>query len=429
MVELRYRQQGVWLPVGQAAGGVPAPNQPPSPPPGLTVTAGPTYLTVTWEASTDGDGTVVGYDVSLDDATPTRVTGLSTTLTGLTPATSYTVAVRAVDDKDSVSTWDTAAATTSDAPAPVTVAHGDQLTLADVGPAAAGYTSLTTVTASITLSSTSTKPSWARTLTTPETFDGVTYPAGTWLVEGIFFSGGYVTIASLPASVPHMLFRGCKFRRTGTQALQVSTTCSTDVTASYCEIGSTSNTQRLQFCVRFLGSGRQTLHRSWCQWWDNSLNGNGNVDIIENIVVDCVYYAGAHVDAWLCNTPASSKGPVRILRNRLEVDYSQTGCVANYQDSAGLYDSWEVRDNIVAGAGFGFYCGITSDQGAGAVMPSNCAYTGNKVSTKFYPNGGYYGVKTSDVHPTLGSMWGQNGNVWSGNTWADGPKVGQEIPA
>ena len=427
MVQLLFRENGVWLAVGRPPGDVPTPNQPPGPPTALTLTAGSTYLTATWGAASDGDGTIVGYDVRLDDGTPTRVTGLSKTVTGLAPQTSHTLSVRAVDDKGSVSAWVTATATTNAAPTQAT--HGDQLTLADVGPAAGGYLNLTTVTDSTTLSSTSSRPSWARVLTAPETFDGVTYPAGTWVIEGVSFSGGYVTITSLPASVPHMLFRGCKFRRTGTQALQVSSTCSTDVTASYCEFGSTSATQRLQFCVRFLGSGHQTLHRSWCQWWDNALNGSGNVDIIENIVTDAVFYAGAHIDAWLCNTPASSKGPVRILRNRLEVNFSQTGCVANYQDSAGLYDRWEVRDNIVAGGGFGFYCGITSDQGSSAVMPKSCAYTGNKVSTKFYPNGGYYGVKTSDTHPTLGSMWGQNGNVWAGNTWADGPNAGQEIPA
>jgi len=110
---------GGWVAV--SGGGTPAPptNIPPSAPTTLTVTAsGQTALVLTWGAATDSDGTVTAYHVRIDGAWVATVTsGLTYTATGLTPGTTYAIAVRASDDlgltgPDATATGTTGAGTT-----------------------------------------------------------------------------------------------------------------------------------------------------------------------------------------------------------------------------------------------------------------------------------------------------------------------------
>ncbi|BFH63595.1 glycosyl hydrolase family 18 protein [Paenibacillus azoreducens] len=69
-----------------------------------------TTITLNWDASQDNVG-VIGYDIYQGQTLLTRVTGTSYTVTGLTPQTTYTFTVRAVD----------AAGNISDASVPLTV--------------------------------------------------------------------------------------------------------------------------------------------------------------------------------------------------------------------------------------------------------------------------------------------------------------------
>ncbi|MFD4669140.1 glycoside hydrolase family 9 protein [Lentzea sp. NPDC058450] len=98
---LVLRQNGVvW---GTEPVAVPEDSQPPSVPSGLTASGtGSTSTSLTWTASTDNVG-VTGYDV----LSGTTVLGSSTTtglqLTGLTPDTPYSLAVRARDAAGNVS--------------------------------------------------------------------------------------------------------------------------------------------------------------------------------------------------------------------------------------------------------------------------------------------------------------------------------------
>jgi photosystem II stability/assembly factor-like uncharacterized protein len=72
-------------------------TDPPSVPTGLAV-SGETLTTInlSWDASTDNIG-VAGYKVYTDGADPVTVTGTSTTITGLSPGTTYTFTVLAFD--------------------------------------------------------------------------------------------------------------------------------------------------------------------------------------------------------------------------------------------------------------------------------------------------------------------------------------------
>ncbi|RFU42254.1 hypothetical protein DZF91_07500 [Actinomadura logoneensis] len=89
---------------GRACSG-PADTTPPSVPSGLTVSgATGTSLKVSWNPSTDDTG-VAGYDLVRDAGSPTAVTGTSTTVTGLSPNTTYSFKVRARDAAGNVSAY------------------------------------------------------------------------------------------------------------------------------------------------------------------------------------------------------------------------------------------------------------------------------------------------------------------------------------
>jgi chitodextrinase len=130
----------VVLAVGQAVPDPPAPNTlylrllapaDGSPPPAGDTTAptvptglasssiSPTGFTVSWTASTDAVG-VTGYRVRLNGGTPTVVTGTSTSFTGLTASTTYTVEVAAGDAAGNWSAYSTALSVTTGSSADTT---------------------------------------------------------------------------------------------------------------------------------------------------------------------------------------------------------------------------------------------------------------------------------------------------------------------
>lgn len=73
----------------------------------------------------------------------------------------------------------------------------------------------------------------------------------------------------------------------------------------------------------------------------------------------------------------------------------------------------------MGGTGYCMYAGKNAGSPADSV--NSMVMTGNKVTTQYYPNGGSYGALAA--YP----VWGTLGNVWSNNTWADGPNVGLPI--
>ncbi|MEV5695690.1 discoidin domain-containing protein [Micromonospora globbae] len=95
---------------------------PPTPPTGLTVT-GRTAASVSlsWNASTGG---VAGYQVRQGGQTVASVSGTAATVTGLSPATTYTFTVVAVDAAGTPSAPSNAVTVTTDAPPRTDLARG-----------------------------------------------------------------------------------------------------------------------------------------------------------------------------------------------------------------------------------------------------------------------------------------------------------------
>lgn len=96
-------------------GGTTTPDTtPPSVPAGVSVGgATSSSLTVSWAAATDNSGSVAGYEVSRDGASPVAVVGTGYTATGLGAATSYSFRVRARDAAGNVSAYSAAVSGTT----------------------------------------------------------------------------------------------------------------------------------------------------------------------------------------------------------------------------------------------------------------------------------------------------------------------------
>ncbi|MEV6367988.1 discoidin domain-containing protein [Micromonospora musae] len=104
-----------------AAGGTPTP---PTAPGNLTVTGRTaTSVSLAWSASTDADG-VAGYQVRQGTTTVASVSGTSTTVTGLSPATGYTFTVVALDPAGTSSPPSNAVTVTTDPAAQTDLARG-----------------------------------------------------------------------------------------------------------------------------------------------------------------------------------------------------------------------------------------------------------------------------------------------------------------
>jgi hypothetical protein len=74
-----------------------------------------------------------------------------------------------------------------------------------------------------------------------------------------------------------------------------------------------------------------------------------------------------------------------------------------------------VQNNLLGGGGFTLYGGYES----GKTLKTGLSVKDNQFTTRFFATSGYYGPV---------AYWDSR-NTWSGNTWADGPKAGQQIPA
>ncbi len=96
--DANYGQKPAYTAVHNALdGGGPVDPTPPSTPTGLTASGVTSNsVSLSWQPSTDNVG-VTGYDIIRNGAVTNTVTGTSTTVTGLTPATAYQFAVRARD--------------------------------------------------------------------------------------------------------------------------------------------------------------------------------------------------------------------------------------------------------------------------------------------------------------------------------------------
>jgi phage baseplate assembly protein gpV len=121
-----------------------------------------------------------------------------------------------------------------------------------------------------------------------------------------------------------------------------------------------------------------------------------------NYIHDMGYISGDHINGITANGETT---PLTIEHNTVLVDRSQTDAIGLFEDT-GVIANVTIEDNLLAGGGYTIYGG----QNPGGPAAYNVRITGNRISTMYYPNGGYYGYAAAFT--PSGS-----GNVWSGNVW------------
>lgn len=299
----------------------------------------------------------------------------------------------------------------------------------------------------------------------PVSIDGYSIPVGTRIVQFRTFPDNSDFYAQ--GTTLKVLFRGCKFRQTsgsggaglfndnGAGAAQ-------QIMMHYCDIGLTGRDLAAGAAgilhVKFLGGSNHRVLRNYHTLSSTFYQPNVvGCSFIENWIDDFIFYYGESgpsgtfgSDVWHMNGISSEGGQsvLTIKRNHIlapspdgatgangftaagqsgygtqpgQTGYlagsnpgrivPQTDCIAIFAATGSNVGaspgSIIVENNLLGGSGVCLYAG-NANGGA-----QNIHVIGNKITTKWWTNGGNYGAIT-DV-----PVWGSNGNYQSNNTWAD----------
>jgi hypothetical protein len=124
--------------------------------------------------------------------------------------------------------------------------------------------------------------------------------------------------------------------------------------------------------------------------------------IQDNYIHAMGYKPGDHVNGTTSN---SGQAPLTIRHNTILNQVDQTDAVSLFEDFGTQHDR-VIDNNLLAGGGYTIYGGANP----GGAQTSNIKITNNRISTIYYPHGGYYGPVTAyDPHAP--------GNTWTGNVW------------
>lgn len=284
--------------------------------------------------------------------------------------------------------------------------------------------------------------------------DGYFVPEGVYVVQFMNLAGGFY----FSDAQYGFLLRGCRFRPNGSTAPGIFNVNDAIyggrfIGAHYCDIGGIGPQDANRFEVGFKidGSGSNGTHvrllGNYISYHNTAIQFPGTTvrsfEVIENFCEKPNYNYGAagpkgdgddiHLNGiWI----SGGQTHCLILRNKIVMQHpdelgrpvQQTDCMIMFQrtgqnlgtgQNADGTPGYQIRDNYMGGGGWTIYAG--RQDGNGPATAQNFTYTGNKITTQWWPNGGSYGPIADQP------VWGQYGNVQSNNTWADGVKVGQSF--
>lgn len=328
------------------------------------------------------------------------------------------------------------------------ITHGEQLAISDVGPwalqsVAKGTESLDTVAVpgrGYWLMDTPSEyaPTGTYVYNNNPSNKGGIVPAGGMTIDGYFVPAGTIVCQfrnlsgsdfSAQGQGGSYIFRGCRFRNNQIgQSSQFN-----DYTATYtnrlfyCDMGSTSaaNADWQGSFWKSIGGTDHVMLRNYCSYQYVTFQPNvPNCHFIENYVEKLIYYYGEagppgdgplHMASLGCEGGGSG---FRVLRNKIIPaspdeggNVFVNGSTMAFENTNGSpYNDCQINDNYLSGFNY-----VILDMGE-VNGSTNITITGNKVTTKYFTNGGVSGVEQAGPTPV---PWGSNGNVKSGNVWAD----------
>lgn len=296
--------------------------------------------------------------------------------------------------------------------------------------------------------------------------DGYNVAAGTYVVQFRDLPDNYSFYAQ--GTSLKVLFRGCRFRWTlGTDGTGIfndyTSTASQQIMLQYCDIGLQSldppPTSEGTMLIKFIGGANHRLLRNYYTRSSTFIQPNAQgCEIAENYISEYIYAygeagtsgAGPDSTTYHLNGISSEGGltSIKILRNRIlcaspdgatgggntvagqigygtqpgQIGYgsgtapgrltTQTDCIALFSSngSSNIGDAItgiQVKDNYLGGSGYCLYAGNSKGD------CQNIIVTGNTFTTRWWTNGGNFGV-VADI-----PNWGVNGNSQANNVWAD----------
>jgi hypothetical protein len=287
------------------------------------------------------------------------------------------------------------------------------------GPAAGGYSSPTAVALSANQNINLTgNPAWATTVGSAVTISNVNFT---------ITNNATITIKNTVSTVT---FQGCTFNGSaGTASSSQPTMIVLDntvaTTIKYCKFyADGTSATRIMLCIQQAVDTALTVE--YCDFADakqviqlvsNTVSG---VVIENNYMHNSVFYTGDHTE--LIYAGASGGGSnISITGNTILNPLNQTATI--YLHNTYAFTNCTITGNLLAGGDYGLYLG--SNASTGMLVESNV------VSTIYFGpgggggglGGGYYGPVYTSGPPVFGAY----GNVWSNNTWLDGPNAGVAI--
>jgi len=122
-----------------------------------------------------------------------------------------------------------------------------------------------------------------------------------------------------------------------------------------------------------------------------------------NYIHNAGYIPGDHTNGVTSNGGGALR--LTITHNTILIDRGQTDAIGLFEDF-GIQRNRVITDNFLAGGGYTIYGG----QKPGGPPTSHIVIRGNKISSIYYPRGGYFGCMAY-FNPR------GRGNIWSRNIW------------
>lgn len=348
-----------------------------------------------------------------------------------------------------------------------TIAHGEQLSLSDVGPAGLGVTELEKTAVNderISTWPTDGLPSWIPDAPyvyddNPQNhggvvpaggmdIDGFQIPGGSWVVQFRDFGSDSIIVSGnndgTSPDLPGVVFRGCRWRGaiTAPGFLNVYANSNTKIWILYSDAGGLGASDADYNEIPFKLSDSTTdsvYYRNYISYTTTAIQpGSLGPQIIENYIEKITYYydgqpppgesTGKHLNGVSLNGGQTN---ALILRNKILLQnpddagrtVDQTDCIY-FKQEPGTFPGtgknvdgsmgYAVKDNYIGGGAYSVYAGWDSSEGAPAPgSVKNMVLSGNRITTQWWPKGGALGAIAKEP------PWGTDGNEKTENTFAE----------
>jgi hypothetical protein len=277
------------------------------------------------------------------------------------------------------------------------LAHGKDLTLAAVGPAAIGINSFTNGSGATIYDETS--ASYIKSINATATYDGFTVNGPHLLIEGMNIAGTFDIYSTKP-----VVIRGCKIKGSSYWTI-FSRDSAAPVYVLYSDISGVSAANPTDTGI-VVSADNSVVYRShiYLSGGDGFSIGAQNVRILENYVDQFIAVDGAHHDGLQA---AGNNNGMLIARNKILLNMGETGAINLGPWGGSVATQVTVDSNYLAGGGYTFY--------GGGDTQNNILVQNNVFGQDFSPYAGGYGAV---------AYWeGGAGNTWTNNKFASGEPV------